>query len=109
MAIEITRNPDGSMHVESDGHVVLTGPIKGSVTLADGSTVDVSPIAVEADSHEHAAEIAHAIGKHWEARGHPDDIEVDEESGKPVVRPFVYDDAHHKEHGRKAGRSGKKG
>lgn len=85
----------------AETHAVLTGPIKGSVTLSDGTSVDVSDAVVYVDSLERAAEVAHQIGKHWEARGHPDDIEVDEKTGKPVVRPFKYDDSHHKKHGSK--------
>jgi hypothetical protein len=104
VALTITRNPDGSTHIESDGHVVLTGPIRGSVVLGDGSVVDVTAEAVEADSQEHAAEIAHAIGKHWEKVGHPDDFDIDDETGERVQRDFVYDAAHHEKHGRRAGK-----
>lgn len=104
MAISITRNPDGSSHIESDGHVVLTGPIRGSVILGDGSVVDVTPEAIEVDSQEQAAEVAHAIGLHWERVGHPDDFDIDEKTRQRVQRPFVYDDAHHKKHGRRAGK-----
>jgi hypothetical protein len=72
-------------------HVVLTGPIKGRVTLADGTTYDVSDHAVPVESPEHAAELAHLIGLHYEAEGHPDDVEWDDEAGEMVQRPFVYD------------------
>lgn len=112
MAIEIVHNcrceaclgvdPNGRSHVFSndpDKPVVLTGPIRGTVRLADGSELDVSPIAVEADSEEHAAEIDRAIGKAWEEVGHPDDVEIDEETGERVQRPFKYVD-------RRAGKKG---
>lgn len=76
-------------------HVVLTGPMSGSVTLADGSTVDVGPREIEVDSPEKAAEVAHLIGLRYADEGHPDDVELDsdEESetfGQMVQRPFVY-------------------
>jgi hypothetical protein len=89
----------------AETHAVLTGPIKGAVTLPDGTEVDVSDAVIYVESPEVAAEVAHQIGMHWKLRGHPDDIEVDEKTGKPVVRPFDYDESHHKKHGR----SGKKG
>lgn len=106
MAINITHKPDGSVHVESDGHVVLTGPISGPVRLSDGSIVDVTPAAVEAESAEHAAEIAHAIGLAHAEAGHPHDIDIDEKTGKRIQRKFVYDDTHYKKHGRRAGKKG---
>lgn len=72
-------------------HVVLTGPIKGRLFLADGTPYDVSDYAVPVESPEHAAELAHLIGLHYEAEGHPDDVEWDEDEGALVQRPFVYD------------------
>lgn len=77
-------------HVEA-AHVVLTGPIKGRLILADGTPYDVNAYAVPVASPEHAAELAHLIGLHYEAEGHPDDQEFDEESGLMVQRPFVYE------------------
>ncbi len=77
-------------HVEAS-HVVLTGPIKGRITLADGTPYDVNAYAVPVESPEHAAELAHLVSLHYEAEGHPDDIEYDEESGDMVQRPFVYE------------------
>lgn len=76
-------------------HIVLTGPVQGSVTLADGSTVDISPREIEVDSPEKAAEVAHLVGLRYAEEGHPDDIELDtdEESetfGQMVQRPFIY-------------------
>lgn len=61
-------------------HVVLTGPIRGTVTLEDGTTYDVSPFAVEAPL-EHHDEIAHLIGLRYAAEGHPD---------HDADTPFVY-------------------
>lgn len=87
-------------------HVLLTGPISGPVRLADGTEVDVTPAVLEFDSLEQAAEVAHAIGLAHAEVGHPDDVEVDEKTGKRVQRPFVYDDSHHKKHGRRAGKKG---
>lgn len=71
-------------------HVVLTGPITGTVTLDDGTVVDVTQPVVGVESPERAAEIAHAVGLRYAEEGHPDDIEVDEESGELVQRPFDY-------------------
>lgn len=85
-------------------HALLTGPIKGPVRLPDGREVDVTADVVYLDSAQEAAEVAHAIGKHWEKHGHPDDFDIDEKTGDRIQRKFAYDDAHHKAHAR-----GKKG
>lgn len=61
-------------------HVVLTGPIQGTVTLEDGTVYDVSGVAVEAPL-EHHDEIAHLIGLRYAAEGHPDHT---------PDNPFVY-------------------
>lgn len=53
-------------------HIVLTGPITGSVVLADGTKVDVSPQVVEVASPEQAAELADLIARDYEANGHPE-------------------------------------
>lgn len=73
----------------SGDHVVLTGPIQGTVTLDDGTLVDVSAPAVAVDSPERAAEVAHQIGLRYADEGHPDDIERDE-GGQLVQRAFDY-------------------
>lgn len=52
-------------------HAVLTGPIKGTVTLADGTVVDVKPDVVYVDTPEQAAEVAHLVGERYAAEGHP--------------------------------------
>jgi hypothetical protein len=79
-------------------HVVLTGPIVGDVTLPDGSKVDVTPAVISVDSEEKAAEVAHAIGKHWAepANIHPGQIDHDPDTGETRVLDFVYDDSHYK-------------
>lgn len=102
----LAANPEGQRHIFADGHLVLTGPIVGQVMLTDGSTIDVTPEFVEAESLEHAAEISHAIGKHWGKHGHPHDFDIDEKTGDRIQRKFVYDDSHHKKHGRRAGKKG---
>ncbi len=56
-------------------HVILTGPIKGSVTLADGTVIDVSEPVIEAPLDQHG-EIAHLIGQRYAAEGHPDHTDV---------------------------------
>jgi hypothetical protein len=52
-------------------HAVITGPIKGTVTLADGTVVDVRPDVVYVDTPEQAAEVAHQIGLRYAKDGHP--------------------------------------
>lgn len=54
-------------------HVVITGIIQGTVTLPDGSVVDVTAPVVEASSPEHAAHIAHAVSQRYADEGHPTD------------------------------------
>ena len=72
MALKKTWNPDTGFHYKGE-HVVLVGPIQGYVTLPDGSVVDVSDHAVEAESPEHAAQIAHAVATRYAEEGHPTD------------------------------------
>lgn len=73
MAIKVELNDDGSLHYISDGHVVLTGPISGAVTTADGTTYNVSPALIEVESPEHAAEVAHLVATRYANEGHPTD------------------------------------
>lgn len=75
------REMDGRMT-----HVLFTGPITGSKTTADGTTYDVSPAVIEVNSQEHALEVAHLIGLHYEAVGH---AHVVDEDGNTL--PFKYD------------------
>lgn len=51
-------------------HLVLTGPISGTVTLPDGTEYDVTPPVIEAPLEHHGA-ISHAIGVRHQAEGHP--------------------------------------
>lgn len=86
MTVEkIGTNEDGSphYHYKSDGHVVMTGPIKGTVTCGDGTVYNVSddfievacdtPAETDGGKHEncHALEVAHLIGKRFNDEGHP--------------------------------------
>lgn len=61
----------------SDKHVVLTGPIRGSVTLPDGREISVSAPVVEVDDLATAEAVAAAIGERYAAEGHPDDDPAD--------------------------------
>lgn len=89
--LEITRDEDGRIvHIHSDGHVLLTGPIRGTVTLDDGTVVDVTPDVIEVSGPVEAAQIDKQIGAHWVTHGHPDDVEWDDETQSRVQRPFVY-------------------
>lgn len=65
------KQTGGDLAFESDGHVVLTGPIATNITLSDGTVVDCRAAVVEVPSPEHAAELAHLIGLHYEENGHP--------------------------------------
>ncbi|HYS41926.1 MAG TPA: hypothetical protein VEO01_40430 [Pseudonocardiaceae bacterium] len=60
-------NPDGSphFHYESDGYVVVTGPVYGSVTTEDGTDYDVSEAVIEVHP-DHAAEVADLIAQKQE-------------------------------------------
>lgn len=57
---------------DPDAHIILTGPVQGPVTLADGSVVDVSEDFVEASSQAEALAISDAIGLKHVEQGHPD-------------------------------------
>ena len=54
-------------------HAVLTGPISGTVTLPDGTEVDVTPEVVYVDTPEAAEQVAHAVGQRYADEGHPTD------------------------------------
>ena len=54
-------------------HAVLTGPITGTVSLPDGTEVDVSPALIEVDDQATADAVAHAIACHYRDHGHPTD------------------------------------
>lgn len=63
-------------------HAVLVGPIRKDMTLSDGTVVDVRPDVVFVESLEHAHELAHLVGEHYAANGHPFHDDGD---------PFVHD------------------
>jgi hypothetical protein len=54
----------------SDAHVVITGPITGTVTTADGTVYDVSADQIVVDP-EHRQEVADLIGDRYATEGHP--------------------------------------
>ncbi|MGL5826897.1 MAG: hypothetical protein ACRCYU_19115 [Nocardioides sp.] len=77
-------------------HVLLTGPITGVVTKGDGTVVNVTPGVIAVADQAEANELAHLIGLRYQAEGHPDDIEVDDNPdsdtyGQVVQREFVYE------------------
>lgn len=89
MALTVTKigtNEDGSaryLHA-TDGHALWTGPVKGPVTLADGTEYEVSAdyIEVACDGHDEngkptgrcdADEVAHLIAMKHVEDGHPTD------------------------------------
>lgn len=59
-------------------HALITGPIKGTVTLADGTVVDVKPDVIHLDTLEQAQEVAALIGDRHAAEGHPSHERGDE-------------------------------
>jgi len=62
-------------------HVLLTGPITGTVTTTDGTVVDVTQPAVVVPADQ-VDEVAHLVGLRYAAEGHPDD---------PPDEPFQYE------------------
>ncbi len=52
-------------------HAVLTGPIRGAVTLDDGREVDVTPAVIYVESPAVAEQVADAIGDRYALEGHP--------------------------------------
>jgi hypothetical protein len=76
-------------------HVVLTGPVTGIKTLADGTSINVGPIAVLVADQAQADELNDLIVAEHLEHGHPDDVDtlVDPDTGAqvPVQRPFVYE------------------
>ena len=54
------------------GHLLVTGPVKGTVTLDDGRVIDVSPALIELDSFEDVLAVADKIGERHAERGHPE-------------------------------------
>jgi len=82
-----TVGPDGVANYrqdppDPDKPVVLTGPVKGDITLADGTTYNVSDDFIEVENQAHADEVAHQIGLRHEAEGHPD---------HDADNPFIYE------------------
>ena len=69
-------NEDGTprFHIWSDNpdaHLVITGPIVGTVDV-DGASVDVSAPVIEVASQAQALAVSDAIGARHVAEGHPD-------------------------------------
>jgi hypothetical protein len=54
----------------TDAHVVITGPISGTVTTADGTTYDVSADQIQV-AEQHRQEVADLIGDRYATEGHP--------------------------------------
>lgn len=87
-------------------HALYTGDTRrfGNKVTVDGVEVDVTAPVIFLESAEQAAEVAHQIALGHVEHGHPDDIDMVD--GKPIQRKFVYDDSHHRKHGRKSGKKG---
>lgn len=83
--------------IESTGHVVLTGPITGTVELSDGTVVDVTQPVIEVHP-DNADEVAHLIGRRYADEGHPQvdgdfdyntDYQPKNEAGVPSTEPVA--------------------
>lgn len=76
--------------------VVMTGPIKGTVTVSDGTVYNVSDDYIEVEAG-HEGEVAHHIGARHELEGHPShksrSFRGDEKDPAPF-NPLV-DEFHH--------------
>jgi hypothetical protein len=55
----------------TDQHAVVVGPIKGEVTLKDGTSIDVSPDVVMVDSLDKAQQVADLVADRYANEGHP--------------------------------------
>lgn len=99
MRVETTYDADGvpshTYIFEPSEVAVMTGPVTGIKTLADGTAVDVGAPYVLVENQEQADELAHLIALEHVEKGNPNDVDhlVDPETGKtvPVQRPFVYE------------------
>lgn len=106
MEVRTITNPDGTTTkhfvAEPGEHVLMTGPISGIKTLADGSSIDVTPEYIVVRDQAHADAVNKAIGMHHVENGHPHDVDhlVHPETGEtvPVQRPFVFVDDAGKAH-----------
>ncbi len=71
----------GSIVAEPDEHLILVGPLAGTVTTLDGTTFDVSAAAVVIPEDK-VAEVANLIGLRYAAEGHRD---------HDAAHPFTYE------------------
>lgn len=72
--INVGTNDDGTPRHHYQGeHVVYVGRAINGTVLVGGSEVSLADDFVEADSPEHAEEIAHAVAELLVAEGHPTD------------------------------------
>lgn len=99
MEVQTIVDPDTGLpkqHYIFEPHeqAVMTGPVTGLKTLADGTVIDVTPPFVALETVEQVALLNDVIGLHHVENGHPDDVDhlLDPETGKtiPVQRPFVF-------------------
>ena len=58
--------------MSEQSHVLITGPVKGTVTLPNGDEVDVTPATLTFSSEAEARDVADAIGARHAEHGHPD-------------------------------------
>lgn len=73
-------------HYESDDDsksVLITGPATGDLTLADGTTYNVSEAAIEVDP-SHVDELCHLIGLQHEETGRFDVSASESPTGEPI-------------------------
>lgn len=50
-------------------HLLITGPVTGTITVVDGTRYDVTGEVIECASQDHARQVAHFIGLQHEETG----------------------------------------
>ena len=80
--IQDPPDPDKPLH--------FTGPVRGTVTLADGTSYDVTPDVIEVASQAHAAELRHHAGLTHERDGHPSHLPRTHPDFDPLRDEFVH-------------------
>ncbi len=73
--MRIEKLPDGRNHyIADEGETVfMPGPVRGEITLSDGTVVDVTPEAIVLPMEQHA-EAAQLVADRYETEGHPDHL-----------------------------------
>lgn len=91
MAITKTFDGEKFAYVSDDPscHALLTGPVFGSVSAADGTSYNVSQDWVEV-KNEHVGEVMHQIGLKHEGNGNPHGRSQSDPAYNPIEDEFVH-------------------